>query len=233
MQVFTRSHKMADIVLTNCDLLPVIQRFGIHLGFGDKTVEAVCMEYHLDPNFFLAVVNTFLLGEHFPDTDLLPFSPLLIVDYLRKTHGYYLNEVLPRIGLLLRTMREHSQPPGYELELIENFYAACQKELIQHIQEEEQQVFPYITALLEGFSVSDSKFTMRLFEHEHTNAEQKLNDLKALVIKYISPSGYPQSVCNEFLCSLFHFESDIRNHARIEDRILIPQLIALEKKMKA
>jgi regulator of cell morphogenesis and NO signaling len=45
--------KMAEVIHLNYHLLPIISRFGIHLGFGEKTIEQLCNEYNLDLNFQL------------------------------------------------------------------------------------------------------------------------------------------------------------------------------------
>jgi regulator of cell morphogenesis and NO signaling len=60
--------------------------------------------------------------------------------------------------------------------------------------------------------------------------EIKLNDLKNLIIKYIEPS-YNDNDCNEFLIMLFRFEQDIKDHDRIEEKILFPQVIRIEKEL--
>ena len=45
----TRDMKMADVIHLDYTLLPVITRFGINLGFGDRTVEKVCLENNSKP----------------------------------------------------------------------------------------------------------------------------------------------------------------------------------------
>ena len=40
--------RMADLISENYFLIQVISRFGIKVGFGDKTVEQVCREFGVD-----------------------------------------------------------------------------------------------------------------------------------------------------------------------------------------
>jgi regulator of cell morphogenesis and NO signaling len=61
--------------------------------------------------------------------------------------------------------------------------------------------------------------------------EEKLNDLKNLIIKYIPPE-YDENVCNEFLLTLALFEKDLEDHARIENKILTPLVLEIEKNPK-
>ena len=51
---------MADVIHMNYFTLSVLNRFGIELGFGDKTVQEVCEDNHVDLDFFLEITNTFV-----------------------------------------------------------------------------------------------------------------------------------------------------------------------------
>jgi len=66
------------------------------------------------------------------------------------------------------------------------------------------------------------------FEKEHGNMEDKLNDLRSLLVKYLDPN-YDDNDFNEFMISLFQFEKDVIDHSRIEDHILVPQLEAFNR----
>ncbi|MDY0348776.1 MAG: hypothetical protein RBR13_08095 [Tenuifilaceae bacterium] len=50
--MFTREMKLAEAVQVNLNTLNVVIRFGIKLGFGDKSVQRVCEEYNVNPDFF-------------------------------------------------------------------------------------------------------------------------------------------------------------------------------------
>lgn len=52
MVSFTKNSKMAEIILKNYQLLPIISRFGIKLGFGNKTVDEVCADKNVNATFF-------------------------------------------------------------------------------------------------------------------------------------------------------------------------------------
>lgn len=61
--------------------------------------------------------------------------------------------------------------------------------------------------------------------------DEKMFDLKNIIIKYLPPN-YNQNIGNSLLSNLFMFEKDLKNHARIEDKILIPKVKQLEKIIK-
>lgn len=230
MEIFTRENKMTYLVRRNYNLLPIINRFGINLGFKDKTIEAVCNEAAIHPGFFLAIVNTYHNEKYFPEKELLSFSPVLIVNYLRKTHHYYINYVLPKLENLLYKLILSSHQKAMELEMIEIFYNKYKEEFLLHIRDEEENVFPYVLELA-AHNWAESPFRIHSFEKEHTNVDNKLNDLTNLLIKYMEPV-YDQNICNEFLATLYGFEKDIKDHARIEDMILVPQVRMMEKELR-
>jgi regulator of cell morphogenesis and NO signaling len=230
MEIFVKENKMATLLRSNYHLLPVINRFGIRLGFKDKTIDDICTKNSINPDFFLAIINTFHNKSYFPEDKLLAFSPVLIINYLRKTHQYYMEYFLPKIEKLLEQLISGCTKNCHELKMIDSFYKKYKNELMLHMMDEEENVFPYVLELVNSNKRSVSGYSIQSFEKEHLNVEIKLNDLKNLIIKYIEPS-YNDNDCNEFLIMLFRFEQDIKDHDRIEEKILFPQVIRIEKEL--
>ena len=144
MEIFTKEHKVFRLIHQNYDLLPVINRFGIRLGLKEKSVETVCREKNINPNFFLAIINAFNNEKFFPQDELLSFSPLEIIEYLKRTHRYYLNYVIPKLDTQLELLIQSSTSNRQELQMVKQFYKKYTEELRDHIDYEEKTVFPYI-----------------------------------------------------------------------------------------
>lgn len=230
MEIFSKNHKVAKLISHNYHLLPVLNRFEIKPGLKDKTVGEICTEKNISTDFFLAIVNTYHNENFFPEDELLSFSPIEIVSYLKKTHKYYIDYVLPKLDLLLDQLIKSGTSISKDLQMVDVFYKKYKKELILHISDEEERVFPYVIKLVETHKKQPG-YTIRSFEKEHTNVDEKLNDLKNLIIKYVTPD-YDENICNEFLITLFRFEKDIIDHARIEDKILMPTTLRIEEKLQ-
>lgn len=98
--VFTKNMKMADIIHANYLLLPVISRFGIKLGFGDKLVEEVCNIHDINVDFFIEIINAFHDEEYYVSQDLQQFPIQLTIDYLSKTHNWYLEKKYPKLSTI-------------------------------------------------------------------------------------------------------------------------------------
>ena len=228
MNLFKHDDKLFKLVDENYNLLPVINRFGIRPGFKDRTVAEVCDEKNINKDFFLALINTYNNPDYFPENELKSFSPLLIVDYLKKTHEYYLTYFLPKIEMLLEKLISSSADGSSGLKMIFSFYEKYKKELVLHIKDEEENVFPLVISFIQNHKNTSIKSAPISFEQEHSNVEMKLSDLKNLLIKYLDPL-YDNNDFNEFVSMLYRFEKDIIDHARIEDHILVSQIEELKK----
>lgn len=235
------SSKLAEAIHDNYQLLAVLNRFGIHLGFGDKTVEQVCKDHNVNQQFFLEIVNSFLDKDYFPQSELQSFPLNLIIEYIKNSHSYYVSQKLPLIeSKITQLISESTAEHKKQYQLIANFFAEYKAELIEHIENEELNVHPYILKIneaLQGGVVSNEikgmigTQSISHYADDHDNVEDKLFDLKNLIIKYLPPvSDYTLS--NSILFELFRLERDLNDHARIEEKVLVPKVEQLEKQIQ-
>ena len=233
----TKEMKMADVIHLNYQLLPVITRFNIQLGFGDKTVEEVCKIYDVNIDFFIEITNSFIDEDYIPHKELGSFPVGLMVDYLKKTHQYYLEEKMPELEKMIHHMSEISNQDANKTALLKNFFLEYKTELENHILREEKKIHPYIFYIENAF-LSDppppdlkkriSEYSINDFAQEHDNVEEKLFDLKNIIIKYLPPCN-DKALCNRILMELYRLEKDLNTHASLEDKVLIPKVEEMEK----
>ena len=238
--IITKETKMADVIHMNYFSLSMLNRFGIELGFGDKTVEEVCNQKNIDSDFFLEIINAFVNKDYFPKKHLQTFSVQLIADYLEKTHAYYHQVKVPEIENLIKEMVVGCYTQKSNLVLLENFFNDYKQQLLNHTKREEDVVFPYALAIEEAYNnkTYDTKikslmenYSMDIFKSEHDNIEEKLFDLKNIIIKYL-PQPKDSRLCNKLLFELFFLEQDINDHSRIEDKVFVPKVREMEKIIK-
>ena len=191
---------MSEVVETYPSLIPVINRFGIRLGLGGKSVEEICKEYGLDTGFLLTVVNTFLNEEYFPEKKLQSFHTSLIPDYLNKTNEYYLRYQLPNIERHLNSFILHSKQGNQMLSLIAKFFSSFKEELLSRIENDKTK------GVASTPSCGDS-------------LEELLADLKRLIVKHLS-GEYDDNLCYAVIFSINSLEKDIKQNNRIRYRIL-------------
>jgi len=241
MELFNENSKLASVIYKDHSLLPVINRLGIKLGFGDRTIKNICVENKIDLNFFVEILNVFHYEAYFPEKRLLDFPVSMVIDYLVKTHRYYLEYLMPENDRLIELFLAASPDENTENELVRKFYSKFKEEFLIHINFEEREMFPFIlelNAVVENpenrdrFTQKYPSFSIESFEKEHSNMDDKMDDLKNIIIKYLPPN-YDQNRGNAFLANLFLFEKDLKNHSRIEDHILLPKVKQLEKLLAA
>lgn len=240
MKLLTANTKMADAIHSNYLLIPVVNRFGIRLGFGEKTIATVCSESGIDAEFFLAIINAYNNETHFPTKRLQTFKVLMIVEYLRKTHHYYRETQLPIIEQHLTTLLRRSSKRNPHLTVVMKFFHEYKEELLAHLEREETITFPYVEDIC-TLHASQRKtprpkkarrYMMKEYEAEHDDLDEKLYDLKNILIKYVD-GEYDNAVCNTIVFELFRLEKDVQDHVRIENSILLPLVTAMEKSLKS
>jgi regulator of cell morphogenesis and NO signaling len=219
--------KMADLIHANYKNITVLSRFEISLGFGDKTVEEVCNKYSVNVSLLLLICTIMFDNEmDLTEEQISHYSVVQIVSYLQKSHQYYLLVALPEIQQLLnRLVAVCSESHGKALT---RFFYEYRQEVEKHLANEDGKVFPYILQLLRDLSVQ--RFSIRYYKDHHANIETKLTDLKNIIIKYI-PYNNTDILRDELLIRLFDFEDDLNRHTLIEDKLLIPSVISLERQM--
>lgn len=238
--LINKDMKMADVIHLNHHLLHVLNRFNIHLGFGEKTVETICYEHDIHLDFFLDIVNTFHDASYFPLQHLQKFKAGMLINYLQKTHAYYLNVKLPEIASYIERLNNDKSILDAHKKLLADFFADYQHELIVHINKEEQRVYPYIKKLekvLQNDMASREEmeelrnYSIHEYEAEHDDVEAKLFDLKNIIIKYLPPPK-DSRLLNVILHELFELELDLNNHGHIEDLILVPIVDRMESTLR-
>lgn len=207
--------RMCDLVCDRYAVLQVMSRFGIALGFGDKSIAEVCADNQVDTATFLAVVN--LLMNHGLGVKLADgISVRALTDYLHNSHGYFLNFRLPAIRRKLIEAVDCAQNDVSFAIL--RFFDEYVAEVQRHMSYEEQRVFPYVEKLLAGERSAD--YSMEIFRRHHDQVDAKLGELKNIIIKYY-PSGSTNEL-NGVLFDIFTCEQELASHNAVEDEILVP-----------
>lgn len=222
--LYKGTDRMSDLICENYPMLLVMSRFGIALGFGDKSVEEVCKSHDVDTNTFLAVVN--LLSEE-RDDSIAPkknnVSAEALVRYLQNSHSYFLDFRLP---LIRQKLAGAIDCENNDIAIaILKYYDEYVAEVRKHMMYEEDTVFPYVKALLNQDRQPDT-YHISIFSKQHDKVEAKLSELKNIIIKY-----YPAKSSNELngvLFDIFSCAEDLASHNDVEDYLFIPVIRNLE-----
>ncbi|MDE5639317.1 MAG: hemerythrin domain-containing protein, partial [Odoribacter sp.] len=202
--LFTTRMKLADLIHTDYKLLLLLPRFGLNLGFGDKSVEECCRQHHISEKLFVMICNVYAFSHYLPGEEELnqvDINQLLL--YLKKSHSYYLDN---RILTIQSQLADISENEGTQQKKILNrFFEEYKNEVIHHFEYEEKIVFPYISEMKTG--INQDGYSIEIFEQNHSNIEDKLNDLKNIVIKYLPETALLLEKTN-MLFNIFSLEED-------------------------
>ena len=143
---FSPNDRMCDIISQEFHLLQMMCRFGIPLGVVEKTVSEVCEAAGVDTPTFLAVANFMSNGTADSIKDV---SVKALVDYLSRSHDYFLNFQLPTIRRKLLEAIDCSGQEHVAL-LILKFFDEYMGDVRAHMTFEDKKVFTYVRGLLSG-----------------------------------------------------------------------------------
>lgn len=216
--------KMADLMELDFALPGVLTRMGLSFGFGDATVEEVCRKNGINPETFLLICRVYAIDGYRPTNEGLLQTDLRdIIKYLHLSHAYYMDVALKELAAALEQMIEPCD--AKRKKVIWRFFTDYKEELAKHFEYEEKRVFPHVEAVLNH--TPGEQFTIGEYEENHSNVEEKLDDLKNLVMKYL-PVQCDQQQIYKALFYIFMLETDLRKHTVIEDEILVPVVGRME-----
>ncbi|OUO99250.1 helix-turn-helix transcriptional regulator [Barnesiella sp. An22] len=228
MALINADCKLCDVILNEPSIIPVINRFGIILGVGDKSIRTVCEEKNLDCEFFVTILNTFINEDYFPENRLKSFCATQIVDYLTLTNSYYQQFQIPNIERHFNSLISQSDSDNNNLELMKQFFEELKKELLSRIERDRTSWFPAIRAAAEQLQGEYYGEHIRYDHDEPDSLEEKLDDLKSLFVIHLR-GEYDLNLCHGVIFALYSLEKDIKQHNRIRNRILRPIADAMLK----
>ena len=216
--IFTSRMKMADMIASNYDLILMLPRFGIPLGFGEKSVKEVCRERGVDENFFLTVCNIYSFDDYRPDDEeVAAIDHRLVVEHLQASHRYYIEERLPHMQHHLDHVAESAGDQSSAV--LKKYFADYCREVRDHVRREERNLISMLDTLSDGEPLS--KAVSDHYVKSHDNIKDKLSDLTQIIYKYI-PGERLNEEMMELVFDIMQLNRDLEKHAMIEELLLMP-----------
>lgn len=231
---YKATDKMSDVISDDYRLLQVISRFGLTLGFGEQTVEAVCAESGVDTPTFLAVVN-FIKSEGRANIGELveQVSVAALMKYLTLSHSYFVEFRLPAIRRKLIEAIDCSARNQIAF-LILKFYDEFAAEVSRHMDYENRNIHTYVEELLAG-KAPERGMGIGSLQHQHhdnhAQVEKSSSELKNIIIKYY-PSDSNGQLLNDVLMDIYIMEEDLFSHCHLEDTLFAEAVSQLEEECR-
>ena len=215
-------------------MLLFFEHFGITLPVKDKTLEQLCGEHGLSLKLVTTFANLFDNVTRLSDPDLSIDDTKAIILYLKNSHEFYSREIYPDILKIIEQMTEVND--SHEMSLVKKFFTEYFNEVNEHLDYENKVVFPYVLDLFDRVKKGEHRnetkeYSVVEYRDQHNDIEEKLDDLKKLLIKYL-PQKNDRILRRKLLYSLFELDYDLKVHSQIEEFILIPLVEKMESHLK-
>lgn len=239
---FTKENTLAEIVKSDYRAARVFEKYKLDFCCkGNRPLQEAASGRSLDAERILNEVNETLNAPAHNDAETkatpenLPLDEL--TNYIVKTHHSYLQGIMPFIYSHSQKVKEVHGKNHPEVIKIADIYEQIQTELNSHMMKEEMMLFPFITKLAEaardGRKIAQPPFgsvanPISVMEREHTGAGDGLYSIRDLSDNFTPP----EDACSTYKVlfkELEEFEADLHRHIHLENNILFPKSIELEK----
>lgn len=208
---------------------------------GDRSVQEACIAKGISAE---EVMDTILevtsseVGKGSEDFNSWPLD--LLIDYIEKRHHVYVEKAITELKPYLKKVAKIHGTDHPELIEIQELFLASADDLVQHMKKEELVLFPFIRRMVasesENRSVPIPNFgsvenPVNRMKDEHDNEGNRFRSISALSAGYALPEG----ACNSYRVTyslLKEFEDDLHRHIHLENNILFPKAIELEKRLR-
>jgi regulator of cell morphogenesis and NO signaling len=218
----------------------IFEKLGIDYCCGaGKSLEEACASANLSASEVLKSLRLpeqgITAGGEDRDWQAEPLGEL-VAHIVGKHHTYTRDEIERLAPLLDKVCSVHGKNHPELLHLASSFRGLAQ-ELSLHMMKEERVLFPYIVRMEEAvvgkkpahaspFGTVENPVAMMM--HEHDSAGEALRAMRQ------SSSGYkpPEDACMSYGAlykALADFEADLHQHIHLENNILFPRAIEMER----
>ncbi|MCK9638822.1 MAG: iron-sulfur cluster repair di-iron protein [Prolixibacteraceae bacterium] len=200
---------------------------------GKKTLNQACDEKSLNSEGLERELNELQNQPIGTTQDFNSWNLAFLADYIVNTHHQYVLKTLPE--LVFYTQKVATVHGSHHPELVEvaALFAQVNSELLQHLQKEEEVLFPAIKEALKD-KTPEARETIaseiRRMSGEHEFAGGAIDQIAVLTQGYL----VPDDACNTYLVTLKllkQFEDDLHIHVHLENNILYPKALLLKSVM--
>jgi len=220
----------------------IFKKYGLDFCCGGKkTVKQACAEKGLDVT---KIEQELQQADKMPSSRPLPYSDWsldFLADYIVNTHHSYVRKNLPDIRAYAEKVKKVHGKSHPELLPIYQLVEEVNAELMAHMIKEERVLFPYIKELVAAKNNSQPLHAahfgtvqnpINMMEMEHEMVGKNLEEIRNLSNNYI----LPKDACASYSLlyrMLDEFEEDLHLHIHLENNILFPKALEVEKELNS
>ena len=235
--MLTQEKTIGDFVAENFRTAEVFKKYNIDFCCkGGRTVEEACDKKKVSPEEIYKELEE-VANRKSEDIDFNSWPLDLLADYVEKTHHRYVEEksamLIPYLNKLCKVHGER-HPELFE---INELFIGSAQDLAAHMKKEELILFPFIKQMVEakknGEPLPAPRFgtvenPVAMMKHEHEAEGERFVKIAELTNNY----EFPDDACGTYQVTykmLEDFQNDLHKHIHLENNILFPKAIELEK----
>jgi regulator of cell morphogenesis and NO signaling len=231
---------IGELVAQDYRTASVFKKYGIDFCCqGNRTIEDACEKKNIDAKLVLGDLEEVSKEQGNNAANFKSWPLDLLADYIEKKHHRYVEtKILEIKPYLEKICRVHGQRHPELFEIQEQFNASA-GELAAHMKKEEFILFPFVRKMAkakqEGLRVDAPRFgtvqnPVQMMMEEHSTEGERFGKIEELSKHYTPPAD----ACNTYKVTfalLKEFEEDLHLHIHLENNILFPKAISLEKEL--
>ncbi len=233
--------KIKELVAENYVFASVLYYLGIeYYEFEEDSLEKVCRTKGVDIHYLINEFEKINQNEEIENIKLLSFPIDLIISYLKHTHFIFIKKDLPFLVKLVNKL-DSSNPHIASVEReIKDVFPLFVEDFVHHIYEEEDTLFEYISQLKaiddkkknpSSFFYKYPNFNMQKFAIDHEVHDDEMKGIRFLMDQYPVEASSPLNA-KVLFSELERFEDKLKVHAKIENEVLFPKALMLEKSVR-
>jgi regulator of cell morphogenesis and NO signaling len=231
--------RITEIVDENYAYASVLYYFGIRFyDYDEKTLEQVCLEKGLNVEQVIVSLES-VTTQNADDHPALSSFPIdVVIEYLKHTHFIFIKERLPYLSKLIKNLPlDVHKSIAEDLQFIFPLFV---EDLIYHIYQEEDELFSYVQSLHDALKAPHQtnrlyfdleKYSIQDFAVSHDVDDDEMKGIRTITNNY-STEGVSSLHLRVVYAELQHFERELKTHASVENEILFPKALMLEKQVR-
>ena len=221
--------KVGDIVTDNYHAAGVFKTHGIDFCCGGgRPLDVVCEKKGIDISIIIDALDNIEWKNRGDENNYKDWGPSFLIDYIENKHHNFVRQKTEEIPIYAaKVARVHGERYPENVEIYKQF-GILANELIEHLKDEEETVFPLVKRLSEKqlageeLTKSEKQVLSNLLEKmvdDHDGAGDAMAEIRRLSNDFNPPEG----ACKTYQVlyrNLEGFEADLHKHVHLENNIL-------------
>lgn len=236
----TPERTVGSIVAEDYRAAAVLTRYGIDFCCkGGRSVQEVCDTKNIDRNQLTEDITATLARNTKNGEDMRTWPLDQLADHVETVHHRYVEERGPILRQYLDKLCRVHGGRHPELFLIQDEFNTCLGAMAMHMKKEELVLFPFVRNLARSersggpfkaphFGTVENPVKAMMADHEDEGA--RFGRMNAVSGNFTPPADGCATYATAFLM-LKEFEEDLHLHIHLENNIMFPRAVELEKKL--